>query len=129
MQLPDTCNSETQPRNESAPTEGPAWWQRALALEIAGQLVAAEAAIRDGCPHLGFAYSTAEMYRRRMLRLKNAGDGEGARQAFLQASRFIFFYASLATSGGEGAALSSERDDFRARLVREYGSDPEAARV
>lgn len=33
-------------------------------------------------------------------------------------------YANWATSGGEGAALSYERDQFRAALVREFGYDP-----
>lgn len=33
-------------------------------------------------------------------------------------------YASSATSGDEGAALSYERDQFRAALAREFGYDP-----
>lgn len=106
--------------------EGPTWWEEALALEAAGELESAEKRIRDGCPYLGFAASTAEMYRRRMLRLKQAGDEPGALEAFRKASQFIRYYASLATSGGEGLALSQERDQFRAQLVAEYGGDPEA---
>lgn len=106
--------------------EKPEWWQKAVTLEAANQLAAAEQTIRDGCPYIGFASSTAEMYRLRMLRLKAAGDEAGAREAFLKASDFIWRYASMATSGGEGAALSLERDEFRAQLVREFGSDPEA---
>lgn len=102
------------------------WWQRALALEADGQLKAAEQVIADHVPHLGYAASTAEMYRLRMNRLKQAGDMAGALAAFRKADRFIWSYASMATSGGEGMALSLERDAFRARLVAEYGSDPEA---
>lgn len=104
----------------------PGWWTQALALEAQDKLEAAERVIRDGCQHMGFAASTAELYRRRMHRLKAAGDQTGARTAFRKASEFITFYASMATSGGEGAALSLERDQFRARLVAEFGSDPEA---
>ena len=33
-------------------------------------------------------------------------------------------YAGWATSGGEGEALSYERDQFHAELVREFGYDP-----
>lgn len=117
--------SEPEPTPIRA-TEKPEWWQKAVALEAANQFAAAEQTIRDGCPYIGFAASTAELYRLRMLRLKAAGDEAGAREAFLKASDFIGRYASMATSGGEGAALSLERDEFRAELVREFGSDPEA---
>ena len=105
--------------------DGPAWWLQALALEAGNKLEAAEEHIRNSCPHLGFAYATADMYRLRMLRLKQAGDTQGALEAFKKADSFIQFYSSLATSGGEGAALSAERDRFRAQLVASYGSDPE----
>lgn len=110
----------------NAPSAGgqPEWWLQALALEAQDKLEAAEKVIHDGCPYIGFAYSTAEMYRLRMLRLKQAGEANGALEAFKKSSDFIFFYASMATSGGEGAALSVERDQFRAELVRAYGSDP-----
>ncbi len=102
----------------------PQWWHEALAFEAQDQLDAAEKHIRDNCPYIGFAASTAEMYRRRMLRLKNAGDETGARAAFKKSSDFIFLYASMATSGGEGAALSYERDQFLTTLTREFGYDP-----
>lgn len=79
-------------------------------------------------PHAAIvlACATADMYRLRKLRLKAAGDDRGALDAFKKSSWFIFHYASLATSGGEGAALSDERDHFRARLVAEHGGDPQA---
>ncbi|MBL9136159.1 MAG: hypothetical protein JNK85_09840 [Verrucomicrobiales bacterium] len=120
------------PPNEPAAEPSPAardgkpeWWHQALALEVEDQLVAAETLIRERCPHIGFAHATAEMYRLRMGRLLAAGDRAAAREAFLKASAFIRYYASLATSGGEGLALSEERDQFRAVLVMEFGSDPE----
>jgi hypothetical protein len=123
---------EPRPRGEATSSSStgssalPAWWTRALELEAQGQLEAAESTIREGCPYIGFAASTAEMYRRRMNRLKAAGDRAGALDAFKRSSDFISYYASMATSGGEGAALSYERDQFRAQLVAEYGCDPEA---
>lgn len=124
----DCFQQRDEPKLEkSRDDDGPAWWRNAVALETAGQLEEAEQAIRDGCQHIGSAASTAEMYRLRMARLKQAGDAEGALDAFMKASDSIFHYASMATSGGEGAALSLERDRFRAQLVAEYGSDPEKA--
>jgi hypothetical protein len=116
-----------EPKSESPAADQPAWWHQAVALEFQNKLDAAEQVIKDGCPYIGFAASTAEMYRLRMLRLKQAGDQAGALAAFLKSSDFIWRYASMATSGGEGAALSYERDQFRAQLVAEYGSDPEAS--
>lgn len=124
------CIQQREDPNPAAESTGePAWWHEALALERQNKLEAAEARIRNGCPYIGFAASTAEMYRQRMNRLKAAGDRTGALEAFKKSSDFIFFYASMATSGGEGAALSLERDRFRAQLVAEFGGDPEAGRV
>ena len=102
----------------------PAWWQKARKLEAEDTLEAAEAVIKDGVPNLYFASATADLYRLRMLRMKAAGDAAGAREAFDKSEHFIWFMASLATSGGEGAALSWERDRFMKQLVAEYGSDP-----
>ncbi len=120
-------NSTQDSQNSKQKSDGPPkWWHEAIALEAQNQLDAAEKHIRDNCPYIGFAASTAEMYRLRMLRLKHAGDRSGALEAFMKSSSFISFYVSMATSGGEGAALSYERDQFRAQLVAEYGSDPEA---
>lgn len=98
----------------------PAWWHRAAALEAAGELDAAETLLRESIPHLHFAYATADLYRLRMLRLQAAGDAAGAGDAFRRSGDFIRFYAGLATSGGEAAALSDERDAFLARLDAEY---------
>ena len=49
----------------------------------------------------------------------------GKDQAFRQADRWMGFYAGMATSGGEGAARSLERDRFRRALVASLGYDPE----
>lgn len=103
---------------------GPDWLRKAYALEREGSLEAAERVIADAIPHLSFAYATAEMYQARMLRLMQGGDDAGALAAFRKARQFIFFYAAQATSGGEGVALSAERDTFLRDLVSAYGSDP-----
>jgi len=128
---PETLESElshdtTSNGHASIAPQPPAWWQQACELEAQDRLAAAEQLIRDACPHIGFAASTAEMYRLRMRRLQQAGDAEGALAAFRKADEFIASYAGMATSGGEGAALSLERDEFRAQLVVELGHDPEA---
>ena len=127
----DGQESEAAPTESNAaeqpPTDGrPAWWREALELERNHRLEEAEAHIQQQCQHMGYAYATADLYRLRMIRLKDAGDVQGAREAFQKASRFIRFYASMATSGGEGEALSLQREEFRAQLVADYGSDPES---
>lgn len=99
---------------------GPTWKARADALELEDRLEEAEAAIRDGIPHLSFALEVAELYARRMRRMRAAGDHERGAHAFAQARQWAFFFASLATSGGEGAALSGDRDRFLAELGESY---------
>lgn len=103
----------------------PEWWIKASKLEQADRLEEAEAVVKNAIPHLYFAHATADLYRERMIRKMKEGDKAGALEAFRQAKSFIYFMASLATSGGDGAALSGERDSFMRELVRIYGSDPE----
>lgn len=95
---------------------GPDWWMAALLLERANRLNEAEDCITSAVDHIGAALQVAELYRHRMLRLLRAGDNAGAEQARVQAVRWVQHYAASATSGGEGAALSRERDAFLARL-------------
>lgn len=110
-----------EPRN-AGPSDGlPAWWHQALALEGSDRLPEAERLIKDSVPNLHFAAVTADLYRQRMLRLKEAGDALGAESAYRKADDWIGFYASQATSGGEGTALSQERDAFRAELIQQFG--------
>ena len=92
------------------------WAERAAALEKEDRVIEAEEAIREGVPHQGFAIMIAEMYRKRMLRLRSAGDPTGAADARQKAADWAYFYASQATSGGEGMALSAERDEFLSTL-------------
>lgn len=104
------------------PPDGPPWWKRAKALDLADKIAEAEAVIQAAIPHLAFAAATAQLHRERMLRLQEAGDLDGARTAFEKASDWIRAYAGFATSGGEGAALSLERDEFLANLQRDFAA-------
>jgi len=94
----------------------PAWARHARALEAADRLDEAEQAMLAGCDQLGVLMSIAEMYRQRMLRLAVGGDSAGAADARARAERWAWQYAANATSGGEGVALSRERDSFIASL-------------
>lgn len=121
----EACAAEPASGSEPEPAPStddgrPAWWHEAQALEATDDLEAAEQHIRTHCPHIGFACATADLYRLRMQRLQAAGDAAGADDAHRRSSEFIHHYASLATSGGEGAALSMERDAFLAELDREH---------
>lgn len=110
------------PPPAAAPQDGPPWWKRAKALDLADRIAEAEAVIQAAIPHLAFAAATAQLHRERMLRLQEAGDPAGARIAFEQATNWIRSYAAMATSGGEGAALSRERDEFLASLQRAFAA-------
>lgn len=96
----------------------PEWWRRAQALEQEGRLEEAERAITGAVDHIGALAAVAELYAQRMDRLAAAGDEDGARAAGDKAEAWIHSYAGSATSGGEGAALSLERDVFLARIGR-----------
>jgi hypothetical protein len=92
------------------------WFEKATALEQEDRLIEAEEVIRESVEHQGFAIMIAEMYRKRMLRLTNNGDQTGAAAARQKASDWAYFYASQATSGGEGTAMSAQRDEFLSTL-------------
>ena len=100
-------------------------WSRA-AQDINGpdQLKDVEEAMRKAIAHIGVAASIAEMYAQRMRMFQRAGNKPRAIAAFRLALDWMGTYASWATSGGEGVALSYERDRFHAALVREFGYDP-----
>ncbi|MGJ5820568.1 hypothetical protein [Paludibaculum fermentans] len=98
----------------------PEWWHKAVALEHADRLEEAEKMIVDSVPHIAFAIATADMYRQRMIRLREQHDDQGAHHAWKKAADWACAYAGFATSGGEGAALSLERDQF----LKELGPDP-----
>lgn len=94
----------------------PEWWNKARELEGRDELQAAEKVLTDAIPHQAFALEIAEMYRDRMLRLRALGDTARAEGAWREAYNWASFYASQATSGGEGTAMSRERDAFHATL-------------
>lgn len=103
--------------NGAEPSSAPAdWAEQARVLEAAGRLQEAEQVMLEGCDQQGVLMSIAWMYRRRMQQLAAAGDAEGAALARQRAIRWAWQYAGGATSGGEGVALSRERDEFIASL-------------
>ncbi len=99
--------------------DGPEWWRRAVQLERADRLDEAERLLKESIPSLHFAIQTAEMYRLRWIRLQES-EPEKAKAARRQTADWAWRYASYATSGGEGTALSMERDEF----VRRLGNEP-----
>ncbi len=99
-----------------ASDHGPDWWMAALLMERADRLDEAEQCITDAVDHIGAALQVAELYRQRMLRLQDGGQPGEALKAREAAIRWAHRYAASATSGGEGAALSRERDAFIAQL-------------
>lgn len=76
--------------------------------------------------HIGVAVSIAEAYAERMRNFRRLGDERRAIAAFKLAKEWMETYAGWATSGGEGAANSYERDRFCDALVAEFGYDPTA---
>jgi hypothetical protein len=88
----------------------PDWWRAAVLLERANRLEEAEKTILDALDHIGVYSSLARLYEERYARLLRAGREEEATAARERAVHWLTVYASSATSGGEGAALSRERD-------------------
>lgn len=107
----DAADADPDPDLDAADGR-PAWALQAEALEAQGRLDEAERVMQQGCNQLGVLMSIAEMHRRAMLRCAAAGDAAGAAQARERAEHWAWVYASGATSGGEGAALSRQRDAF-----------------
>lgn len=103
----------------AAPADGPPWWPRAEELEREDRLDEAERLLRDKIPNLHCAIAIAEVYRKRWIRLHRS-DPAKASEARKQAADWARTYASWATSGGEGAALSLERDEF----LKQLGPEP-----
>lgn len=112
------------PEKKVAPLNDAAWARTAQSLEGPDRLEAVEEEMRQAIQHIGVAGSIAEMYAQRMRAFQCAGNETRAIAAFKLAVDWMDTYAGWATSGGEGAALSYERDQFRAALAREFGYDP-----
>lgn len=112
------------PVKNPAPLNSSAWARIAQSTDGPDRLEAVEKEMLAAIDHIGVASSIAEMYAQRMRMFQRAGNEPRAIAAFKLAVDWMGTYASWATSGGEGAALSYERDQFRAALAREFGYDP-----
>jgi len=86
------------------------WKQRVDELESQGKIEEAESLLLDSIDHLGVYSSMAYLWEKEAARRLQAGDSAGARAAAERAETLLYQYAGSATSGGEGAALSLERD-------------------
>jgi hypothetical protein len=112
------------PEKKPAPMNTTAWAHAAQSTDGPDRLEAIEEEMRRSINHIGVAASIAEIYAQRMRTFQRAGNEPRAIAAFKLAMDWMGTYASWATSGGEGAALSYERDQFHAALAREFGYDP-----
>jgi hypothetical protein len=99
----------------------PDWWRDAVLLERADKLEEAEQTILKALDHIGVYSSLAHLYELRIGRLNNEGRDNEASAARDRAVHWLDVYASSATSGGEGAALSYERDQRK----RALGAEPD----
>ena len=98
-------------------SSGPAdWWVAAQSLEAEGKIEEAVGLVGRSCDLQGAIISQAELWARTMRRRVAAGDREGAKLAWQKSRDYAYGYAASATSGGEGTALSNERDAFLAQL-------------
>lgn len=97
---------------------GPSWWQEAQRRAAAGDVAAAEQLVLRSVPHLGAYAQLAELHEWLGRRFAAAGDAAAAEAAFDASCRWMDQMASCATSGGEGMALSLQRDEHRRRLGR-----------
>jgi len=110
--------ASSQPDREFAGE--PDWWRDAVLLERADKLEEAEQTILKAVNHLGAFSSVARLYEERFARFSAAGQKEAAAVAKERAIDWLDVYASMATSGGEGTALSNERD----RRIVALGDSP-----
>lgn len=94
------------------------WWQQALALEQMGCLSEAEQLINSSLPPNCGTASIVELYRRRMLRLKELGDEAGALEAFLQSANRSYYYSHESVCEPEYAERPAQ---FYNSLLQAYG--------
>lgn len=108
----------------SAPLNTDAWTRAALDLDGPDKLDDVEREMRAAIPYIGVGASIAELYAQRMRAFQRVGNEQRAIVAFRNAVDWMATQASWATSGGEGTALSYERDQFQKALALEFGYDP-----
>jgi len=94
----------------------PDWWRDAVLLERSDRLEEAEQTILAALDHIGVYSQLAHLYELRVGRLQAEGRDADAANAKARAIHWLYAYAGSATSGGEGAALSYERDQRIAAL-------------
>jgi hypothetical protein len=94
----------------------PDWWRDAVLLERADRIADAEQTIKNALDHIGVYSSLAYLHELRYARLLREGKQGAAAEARERAIEWLYAYAGSATSGGEGAALSLERDQRIAAL-------------
>lgn len=124
MIIPPPAEHEPAPAHVANPAGTTNWRRAAQTTEGPDRLVDVENEMRQSIDHIGVAGSIAEIYAERMRAFQRAGNEPRAIAAFKLAVEWMGIYASSATSGGEGAALSYEYDRFRTSLAREFGYDP-----
>lgn len=112
------------PAKNLGPMNTTAWARAAQSTDGPDRLEALEREMLAAMDHIGVAGSIAEIYAERMRAFQRAGNEPRAVAAFKLAMQWMYSYASSATSGGEGAALSYECEQFREALAREFGYDP-----
>lgn len=112
------------PLKQITQTGGSQWWRESRNTAGPDHQEEAEKALLAEIQHIGAASSIAEMYAQRMRAFQAEGNEPRAIAAFKLADQWMATYAGWATSGGEGAALSLERDEFHDALVKEFGYDP-----
>lgn len=96
------------------------WWTRVQKLRSQGNLdEAVSVAERDG-DRAEVLIVQADLHAERMRRASAAGQLDVAREAWKKAADCAYAYAASATSGGEGAARSMDRD----RILAELGPEP-----
>lgn len=126
---PDNRMLIPPPERSPAHMKSSAWAQMARSTDGPDRLEDIEKEMLAAIDHIGVAASIAEMYAQRMRAFQRSGSEARAIAAFRLAMDWMASYAGSATSGGEGAALSLEYDQFQDALVRELGYDPTDPRI
>lgn len=103
--------------------------EEAEAHELADRLDEIEPTIRAADDSLWTCCMIAEIFKRRMLRMKAEGRMKQAEEAFAMSYAWMCDFASGATSGGEGAANSYARDQHLGVLESLLGYRPEGVKA
>ncbi|MBB6095961.1 tetratricopeptide (TPR) repeat protein [Povalibacter uvarum] len=118
MRLSFRCTSHQ--RLEPPAHEPESWWSRAKALRDEGRLDEAIAVVERDGDRAEALLVQADLHMERLRRARAEGETDVARDAWKKAASCARAYAASATSGGEGAARSIERD----RILAELGPAP-----